>query len=105
MKWSKTGRQTSAALKKIGPPNKRQRLESSQLDVPLLPSCISPPLFTITSMTRPKHLPQLGSNTLGEFTIMADAKGKATTHLILTLDILEYLGFLINYEKLIIDPT
>ena len=54
---------------KVVPPNKRQRLESSQLDVPLLPSSISPPLFTITATTRPKHLPQLGSNTLGELRI------------------------------------
>ena len=55
---------------KVVSPNKRQRLESSQLDVPLLPSFISPPLFTITVTIRPKHLPQLGSNTLGEFTII-----------------------------------
>ena len=32
--------------------------------------------------------------------IMVDAKGKAITHLILTLDILEYLGFLINLRKI-----
>lgn len=36
---------------------------------------------------------------------MADMKEKAATHLILTVDVLEYLGFLINYEKSIVEPT
>ena len=42
---------------------------------------------------------------INDILIMADIKEKAASHLILTLDILEFLGFLINYEKSILEPT
>ena len=42
---------------------------------------------------------------IDDILIMADTKEKAAAHLILTLDVLEYLGFLINYDKSIVEPT
>ena len=36
--------------------------------------------------------------------LMADKKEKRATHLVLTLDVLEYLGFLITYEKSWVEP-